>query len=381
MATTKEELNALKEKIETLNERLNELTDEELEQVSDAWYWCLDDNDIVSTSMDMNRQMMESKLQLKAGYFDEFSCKTVKCRNNCCQKWIVGLDKEDYQRIMEADCSEELRYRLEIAFKIPRRMLSKNYRVFAMDKNGLCPLLSADGLCTLQIECGQEMIPKICRRFPRIRNEYANCDIYVGQTGCERVVEQLFNTDKFELTNRNKLNEISEQDEKLSGLLDVLDILQDKAIPLERRIELICGENSFADERKLFNISVLNMRTIFNEFYNTPQYSKDTLERYDCSQGYDNYLTDFSVFEKKYPEWRRYFENILANHIVVMEYPYVDTEIKPGDTRGGLKTIYMFMRMISAANTRDAEGMAPLVDSLLRLFRLAEQPNFYRNVH
>ena len=35
---TKEELNALKEEVETLNKKLHELTDEELEQVSGGSY-------------------------------------------------------------------------------------------------------------------------------------------------------------------------------------------------------------------------------------------------------------------------------------------------------------------------------------------------------
>ena len=43
MAKTQEELNALKEEVETLNKKLAELTDEELEQVSggaeDADHW------------------------------------------------------------------------------------------------------------------------------------------------------------------------------------------------------------------------------------------------------------------------------------------------------------------------------------------------------
>ena len=37
---TKEELNALKEEVETLNKKLAELTEEELSQVSGGWtYW------------------------------------------------------------------------------------------------------------------------------------------------------------------------------------------------------------------------------------------------------------------------------------------------------------------------------------------------------
>ena len=323
---------------------------------------------------------MESKLQLKTGYFDEFSCKAVRCRNNCCQKWIVGLDKEDYQLVMGAECSEELRHRLEFAFQVPNRMFSHHYRVVAMDKNGLCPMLNDDRLCMLQIECGQEVLPKICRRYPRIRNEYASCDIYAGRSGCEGVIEQLLNTDRFVLTNRKKLREISEQDDTLSGLLGTLDILQDNTLLLENRIELICGESFFKDEHKLLNVSLLNMRTIFNEIYKISLYTEKVLERYACDHGYENYLSDFTVFTKKYTDWRHYFENILANHIVNVRYPYVDAELYHEDARVGLKNVYMFMRMISAAYTRETEGLVPLVDSLLLLFKIVEQPNFYRNM-
>ena len=48
---TKEELNALKAEIETLNKKLAELTDEELEQVSSALY-----RDDPMMEQDMNTQ-------------------------------------------------------------------------------------------------------------------------------------------------------------------------------------------------------------------------------------------------------------------------------------------------------------------------------------
>ncbi len=46
MSKTKEELNAIKEEVETLNEKLHELTDEELEQVTGGeWYFYEKDKD------------------------------------------------------------------------------------------------------------------------------------------------------------------------------------------------------------------------------------------------------------------------------------------------------------------------------------------------
>ena len=44
---TKEELNALKEEVETLNEKLHELTDEELEQVTGGALPFYDKRDLV----------------------------------------------------------------------------------------------------------------------------------------------------------------------------------------------------------------------------------------------------------------------------------------------------------------------------------------------
>ena len=44
---TKEELNALKEEVETLNKKLDELTEEELEQVSGGGLPFYDERDIV----------------------------------------------------------------------------------------------------------------------------------------------------------------------------------------------------------------------------------------------------------------------------------------------------------------------------------------------
>ena len=51
---SKEELNALKEEVETQNKKLHELTEEELEQVSGGVFPFNDKNDVVVTRAELN---------------------------------------------------------------------------------------------------------------------------------------------------------------------------------------------------------------------------------------------------------------------------------------------------------------------------------------
>ena len=64
---TKEELNALKEEVETLNKKLAELTDEELAQVAGGWVY----QDIEISLESENSE--EEKRGYNVGFFPGFS--------------------------------------------------------------------------------------------------------------------------------------------------------------------------------------------------------------------------------------------------------------------------------------------------------------------
>ncbi|MBR3059243.1 MAG: flagellin lysine-N-methylase [Oscillospiraceae bacterium] len=124
-------------------------------------------------------------------YYPGFACKCGSCRSSCCRGWPVIIAGEEYTRLQEADCSPEFRKRLNEAFNLdgdPRRGGTAHV---VHDRSGGCPLLGADGLCTLQLELGEGLLPDVCRLYPRNTREVCGEAECACAGSCEAVTELL----------------------------------------------------------------------------------------------------------------------------------------------------------------------------------------------
>lgn len=328
--------------------------------------------------------MSEKNMWLKAGYYDKFRCKCGECRNCCCGGWNIAVSMAEYFRLIGMECSELLHRRLETAFCEPESVSPEHFRVIQPNWIGVCPMLDDDGLCMMQKECGEAILPEVCRIYPRSLKKEGDLFRACCSNSCEKVVEMLMNEQRMELIyNEDTLKEeISENENSDINELNLiyLNILQDRSIPLETRIARICGEKdcehrSIALEKVMFILNVLR-----ENFDSINLYAADALNRYTGNNALENCCEDVALFEKKYPAWEIYFENILANHLIYMNYPYVDRRLDKKDARIGLQTVYAVMRTVCAAYTRDKEGIDPLADVIADIFRLIEHSSFYYNI-
>lgn len=105
---------------------------------------------------------------LRPAYYDDFHCLMSACRLNCCRGgWHIGFSKKDYQTLKSQTGSPELNARLEHCVRRVRKgtFAGRDYGEFVL-QGGECPLL-LDGICALQKEKGAEVLPEVCRVFPR----------------------------------------------------------------------------------------------------------------------------------------------------------------------------------------------------------------------
>ncbi len=102
---------------------------------------------------------------LRPAYYDDFHCLMGDCRINCCGFWRIPFSRKDYLKIKKQKGSPELNRRLE---RCTRRIHEdgKLYAEFMLEQ-GVCPLLDEDGLCRLQREKGGDVLPQVCKQFPR----------------------------------------------------------------------------------------------------------------------------------------------------------------------------------------------------------------------
>lgn len=132
---------------------------------------------------------------LKPSYFDDFRCSGGDCKNTCCQGWSITMNKKDYLNAMRAKKSPELQELLEKTYKRDKKSLSAStYAKFNFDENYFCAMMSEDGFCKLQLECGYSALCQTCKIYPRERSHIAGDTMERDlSTTCEEVVKLLIN--------------------------------------------------------------------------------------------------------------------------------------------------------------------------------------------
>ena len=144
--------------------------------------------------MNVKKSTIPIQTKLKPVFYDEFHCIANRCQDNCCHDWGITFSKKDYLTIKRAPKTPELE---ELTHKAMRRLpdgtrTPEQYGEF-VTRSGACPFQREDKLCALQMGCGAETLPYVCRIFPRKNIYTPMAKEYSLSTACEAVVEQLWN--------------------------------------------------------------------------------------------------------------------------------------------------------------------------------------------
>lgn len=98
-------------------------------------------------------------------YYPKFRCLAGSCPHTCCAWWEVPVDEGSAAFYQSAP--GELGARLRAALTADE----EGGPCFRLT-GGQCPFLSGEGLCSLQLQWGEEGIPAICREHPRFTYDY-----------------------------------------------------------------------------------------------------------------------------------------------------------------------------------------------------------------
>lgn len=147
---------------------------------------------------------------------------------------------------------------------------------------------------------------------------------------------------------------------------------------LDARIKRLSGESASDDRAKRLAMTMSSIDAMRKPSSYIEPYAKVAFERYCGDQAYQNFCEDAALFEAKYPDWKVCFENILANHFLVVNFPNVGLRLNAKDAGIVLKNVYAIMRVLSIAYTKDKDGIASLADVLACVFWMTEHtPDFY----
>ena len=102
-------------------------------------------------------------LVTKPMYYDRFACLAGVCPDTCCASWQVVIDPESlaFYQSLGGELGAQVREAIEEIEGEPCFRL----------RDGKCALLTPEGLCPIQRDCGHERLCAICRSFPRFSTE------------------------------------------------------------------------------------------------------------------------------------------------------------------------------------------------------------------
>lgn len=239
-----------------------------------------------------------------------------------------------------------------------------------------------DGLCMLHKECGEDVLPEICRVYPRSMKREGGVNQACCSSSCEAVIEILMDEKQLHLRLahlplRPEYAENSDKD--MTGTCaECMWALQDRDLPLDARIGNICRmlgcDDAAMDEEAAFNLLIVTLQKLEEGSESMRRFGDHAAVRYSAG-GIGLYRADSARFMEKFPRWQRWFENVLANHLLYMNFPFSDGRITPGQACRGLCLAYGLMRVLCA----DCDGQNDVVDALAGIFRLVEHSPFYYN--
>ena len=127
-------------------------------------------------------------------YYKNFHCIMGACQDNCCDDgWLIEFNKKDYLAIKRAPKSPELQALMaEGLSRLRERAHDTMYAELKVTPEGRCCFHGEDGLCRLQMECGEAVLPKVCRIFPRRIQYTLAAREYSLSPACEGVLAQLW---------------------------------------------------------------------------------------------------------------------------------------------------------------------------------------------
>lgn len=119
-------------------------------------------------------------------YFRAFRCVGGACPDTCCRDWEVVLDRETaaFYRTVPGSLGEQLR----------TAMTESDGEACLQLKDGLCPLLTPQGLCRIQLELGEAHLCRSCGLHPRFAEEYGALREWSLSLACPEAVRLLISS-------------------------------------------------------------------------------------------------------------------------------------------------------------------------------------------
>jgi hypothetical protein len=336
---------------------------------------------------------------LAPDYYEDFTCKGKDCRDSCCVDWKVTISMNQYFLLHGLNVERELKDKIDRAFRPLLNPSQERYAEIVHTYTGDCPLHKDDGYCLLHEKCGEEVLPWVCRYYPRGPKINYIPEVSCANS-CERTLELLFkdeNPVKFEVKNldfmmnrpRSKATD-SEATAYKDIRNQVFTVLSNREYSLRDRIMMLRSVLLF-DKAEVDPVKTGSNTAnhIDADFHFINEYVSLFIGLYPRL---DEQLTEASVvYEKsKYGELMNRFNQIIPNHEVLFEkmiindlffkqFPYQINFPAEGQILALVAT-YFLLRYVSIALMKNQDSIEGFVDIVSKTFTVTSHSVFDRQI-
>jgi len=166
----------------------------------------------------------------KPDYYDRFQCAMGACHDTCCAAWDIVIDEEHaaFYHALPGELGERIRTAL--------RTDEDGDLCFSVE-GGHCTLLTEDGLCSIQLQLGEDKVCDTCRSHPRFIEEYGSFKEMALAASCPAAIELILSADAGFETERDEEPEFLCEDVD-EELLQALLPCRERALELLNRSDL-----------------------------------------------------------------------------------------------------------------------------------------------
>ena len=167
-------------------------------------------------------------------YYEKFHCIAGDCPDTCCKEWDVEIDPETEQfyRQLPGELGEKAR----------ENLYEEDGHTYLAFPEGKCPLLRCDGLCGMQAAHGEAALSQVCRKFPRLSQDYGSFEELGLEMSCPEAARIILTEARPSLICREvDGGEPGDYDEEVMAVLRrsrpvLMEIQEDEETPVPLRL-------------------------------------------------------------------------------------------------------------------------------------------------
>ena len=219
---------------------------------------------------------------IRVPYAESFRCIGSACEDTCCQGWGVPIDQAAYEKYQSLPAGQLRTLLDDSILTIPEGAKPANFAKIRMDGSSQCPLLTANHLCLIQLELGEDYLSHSCATYPRIIHSIGSIQEIALTFSCPEAARLVLLTP--ELQAREPLESAAQPGHSLAGApaAEGSPSLLSWFWPIRRVVLALVGNRSYPLWQRLFLLGVFCRRL-------------DSISRGELARSIPEFLGDFQA--------------------------------------------------------------------------------------